>query len=644
MSVIQTDYVNSPSVSFSSTSNQSTKQGSFQPQETQNFMGYSLSGEPINTNTFTHNNMTPFFGSHVRQNMDEYSTSTIVQNYTGQDNYYTQKAEMQTMFQPEHGVGNPYGTSNLAGYQRNRYIPSNKRTNEAPTEKVYVGPGLNKGYVSTPSGGFHQADTRNYMLPKNVDELRVKTNPKLSYHIPVIAGSKPEKRGNLGQVNKNRPDTYAEWTPDRYFITTGDRVKPTQHAEVVLKHSNRTTTDIRRAMGPAGPKNGHSESSRRSQIRVSNKEQYTPGCPRGANVQGQWTIPENEPIIENYVPMKPCSSETFSSLHQQTRMKNKPIYENDPRLQRTSLHDYGRGGMQLQTNVREQTSCHPVSNMTGNEHNYVPITSELRSTRKQNVVGNTRWVSNVQMPNSKPIAWDPNDTPDVTMKETLLAPSVPINFTSNKPSLPPAHDPNDVLQTTTKETTMTEYSGNVYQPTQDKRHMNTFVAPTTYREMTSDTQYVGNANGNKEGGYQYKKIDPRYTNRQYTSNNSYTGNVSSNHTKPVNQDVRNNITSKSYRDSISQGRTPATSGPKENIDSSMIYATTNRSGDLQNAHLEGRETIANKSFFVTPQMNMCENTTNRKTVSNDIIYNRMDEDLIKEFVNNPYTQSLQSYY
>ena len=320
------------------------------------------------------------------------------------------------------------------------------------------------------------------------------------------------------------------------------------------------------------------------------------------------------------------------------------MYENDPRLQKTSLHDYGRGGLQLGTNVREQTSSHPMANMTGNEHNYVPVTSELRDTRKQNVVGNARWASNVQMPVSNHIAWDPNDKPDITMKETLLQPSVSMNFAPNHPSMPPSHDPNDVLQTTTKETTMTEYSGNVYHPSQDKRHMNKVVAPTTYREMTSDIQYVGNPNGDQEGGYQHKKIDPRYTNRQYTSNTPYTGNAISGHTKPTeNQSLKNNITSKSYRDSISQGRTPTTSGPKESIDSSMIYATTNRSGDMHNAYLEGRETIANKSFFVTPQMNMCEKTTYRKPVNNKTISNRMDKDLIQEFVNNPYTQSLQSY-
>ena len=55
---------------------------------------------------------------------------------------------------------------------------SERKDNYKPWDEIKVGPGLNKGYTSKPSGGFHQADTRDYVLPKNVDELRVLSNPK----------------------------------------------------------------------------------------------------------------------------------------------------------------------------------------------------------------------------------------------------------------------------------------------------------------------------------------------------------------------------------------------------------------------------------------------------------------------------------
>ena len=68
----------------------------------------------------------------------------------------------------------------LSGFQNDRYVVGNKRANVTPIEKVYVGPGLNQGYTSQPTGGFQQSDTRNYVLPKTTDQTRVKTNPKVT--------------------------------------------------------------------------------------------------------------------------------------------------------------------------------------------------------------------------------------------------------------------------------------------------------------------------------------------------------------------------------------------------------------------------------------------------------------------------------
>ena len=94
------------------------------------------------------------------------------------------------MFDPEANIRNPYGMSNLSGYQRDRYIVSNKRNNEAPTEKIYVGPGLNKGYTWCPSGGFQQAETRDYILEawchkcnKLIMEEQLKDSPKYQQDI-----------------------------------------------------------------------------------------------------------------------------------------------------------------------------------------------------------------------------------------------------------------------------------------------------------------------------------------------------------------------------------------------------------------------------------------------------------------------------
>jgi hypothetical protein len=644
--------------------------------------GVSLTGEPIDPKSFSHNNMTPFFGSHVRQNVDEYTNNSIVENFTGQTYFDKKKAEQPQLFDPEANITNPYGTSNLSGYQRERYIVSNLRNNEAPTEKIYVGPGLNKGYTWRPSGGFQQADTRDYILPKTVDELRVKTNPKLTYHVPVIAGSHPSMPGKIGVVQKNRPDAFAVWSPDRYFITTGDRQKPTQRGEVVLKHSNRTTTDIRRAMGPAGPREGFSQECVRSNVRISEKCQYTPGGPRGIDRVGQWTIPDGCPEIEennNYVPMKNCNNDGYPLINQMTqpRSKNENV---DNRKSMNSVHDYGRSSISYSTTNRQETSCIPNGNITGvDQQGYVPITSDLRHTRKEDIVGNIRWASNIQGLENNMVIWDPLDVPKTTIKETLLQATPNINISAQKPAnpivydpfdvpkttmkettlsesmlgqidrqdylAPIVYDPLDVPRTTNKETTMSDYSGNAYLPNEDSRDTNSYSARNTNRQFTSNVQYFGNSAGEQDGGYKVVDVEPRYTNRQYTSDNAYTGTAGNTTDKPRNTDcMMDNVVTKSYRETLSQGRYPAREGPKDGVDPEMICATTNKNGDMQNTAYSQRPMMSTKVYNSLPQANNCSDTKNKKTLSNIHLRDRLDSTLLDAYRNNPYTQNLSAYW
>merc|ERR1711871_1280781 len=126
-----------------------------------------------------------------------------------------------------------------------RYNVGNKRENESPIEKIQVGPGLNQGYTSSPSGGFQQPDTRDYVLPKNTDQIRVKTNPKISYYGRINSGEKINKPGKIGTVYKNKPDTFYVQNSDRYLTTTGAVIAPEQRPCIVSKHTNRKTTGLK---------------------------------------------------------------------------------------------------------------------------------------------------------------------------------------------------------------------------------------------------------------------------------------------------------------------------------------------------------------------------------------------------------------
>ena len=59
-------------------------------------------------------------------------------------------------------------------------------------------------------------------IDRSVDELRIKTNPKVTYEGVVLGGSARAghyKRGLQGKVEKNRPDTFYLNGADRWFTT-----------------------------------------------------------------------------------------------------------------------------------------------------------------------------------------------------------------------------------------------------------------------------------------------------------------------------------------------------------------------------------------------------------------------------------------
>ena len=108
--------------------------------------------------------------------------------------------------------------------------------------------------------------------------------------------------------------------------------------------------------------------------------------------------------------------------------------------------------------------------------------------------------------------------------------------------------------------------------------------------------------------------------------------------------MMDNVVTKSYREKLSKGRTPAREGPKDNIDPETIHATTNKFGDLQNTAYSQRAMMSTKVYNSLPQANDCGNTKNKKTLNNSQIRNRLDSTLLDEFRKNPYTQDFNTSY
>jgi hypothetical protein len=274
--------------------------------------GISLTGEPINPNTFVHNNMVPFFGGRVKQNVDDKANKTIMEHFTGNNENYQQKKEIGPFFKAENNVTNPYGSASTTTFQHDRIIPSKIMNNVTPIEKVRVGPGLNQGYTSQPSGGFQQANTRDYVLPKTVDELRTKNNPKLTYMGRILSGKRISRPGKIGIIEKRRPDSFFLNTPDRWFTTVGAQTAERQRPNIILKDVNRRTTGTRKRFGVASHSTGNKDNIRPG-FRQSRKIQYKTDGPRHLNATGKWCANDNnkENILHDYGKSRTIIRETI---------------------------------------------------------------------------------------------------------------------------------------------------------------------------------------------------------------------------------------------------------------------------------------------------------------------------------------------
>lgn len=141
---------------------------------------------------FSHNNMVPFYGPKLTQNMSSTGVSQAgdnntckgvvngfadvtpyrdkLQTFTGCDEMYMHKRETPRMFSPSEQTtgwvfGSPAIRPDLDRYKTSVW----RRNNETPVEKQRVGPGIGLDYSVPAAGGFQQF-TR--ILPNNVSDYK----------------------------------------------------------------------------------------------------------------------------------------------------------------------------------------------------------------------------------------------------------------------------------------------------------------------------------------------------------------------------------------------------------------------------------------------------------------------------------------
>lgn len=173
-----------------------------------------LTGLPIERE---HNNQVPFFGGSVKQNVEQFTNESLLDNYTGNTSHFFHKEEAPQRFdnRPEYGVN---GTTKTPAFTENidmsRFIPSRFKQSEKPFYEERIAAPI----AFTIDNPVTTAQTTQV----TIDQLRVSNKPQISYDGRVKSGKGIRNdRGIIGSITKTSPDTSFELGNDRLFTGPG---------------------------------------------------------------------------------------------------------------------------------------------------------------------------------------------------------------------------------------------------------------------------------------------------------------------------------------------------------------------------------------------------------------------------------------
>jgi hypothetical protein len=338
----------------------------------------SMTGEKVGADYFQHQNMQPFFGSHLRTiRTDANSSESIMDNYTGSGSQIITKQERAPLFAPQENYQWAYGAPNQSDFYQSRVNPSTKMSNVKPFAEEAVGPGIGVGYGSEGFGGYNSGlMARDLYKDRGVDELRTLNHQKAGgvglygHEGPSI--SSITNRGILGNMEKNRVDTTYELGSDRWMTTVGASTAPTCRSIDVLKNGARqeTTTSY---VGGAG---------------AANDATY---------VDGEYMPSKHIDLGE--VPLAPAYRTNAAGANEgDFGNKSRMIYQNNRAANQQDTY-FGAFGGAIGAVV-------------------APLLDALRPSRRENTIGTLRPYQNPGTSVSNSYVFNPADRPGTTIRET----------------------------------------------------------------------------------------------------------------------------------------------------------------------------------------------------------------------------------
>jgi hypothetical protein len=583
----------------------------------------NLAGIEIPSDQFIHNNMVPFFGSRIKQNVSSSANRPTLEKFTGQFNedICFRKSEMKPLFDPNERKQDIYGNKYESDYLRDRINEPRIRNNERPFESIIVGPGLDQGYSSKPTGGFQQYEVRDYAMPKNVDELRVGGNPKLSYSGRILPAKGSTQRGQIGEMNKNRDVvTFFENKGERNFTTVGAYTKEKQRPEVEVKETARTCTT----------------------------REYTGDAYRN-------TARTTEPVVK----------ETSRQQLKDYGFRNVDGEEYGKGVE----YDYGKYSIRPVENERDTTTEKTYEgNLTSLVKSIIaPLEDIFRNTRKEYMIQNPRAYGQLQPTFPERITIkDPNDVARTTIKETLIHDTIETGNIRGPTKLT-VYDPEDIARRTIRETVDPmssslnlfggKYTGTIYpedkplptikDTTIDKTRdgnieslerlhgaykSTKYDAKDTQKQYISDNDYYGAVNKANEDGYKIAPAEAPDTQKQFLSDNDYIGGaVAGENKKPVSIEDIMNARINELKESTLEGREPTKESVKvaSGADDITVSFKKLELDECTSRQFNNIEHVVNTPYVGDD----CAITKYKDQLDND---DRLDINILSSLQDNPY--------
>lgn len=574
-----------------------------------------------------HSNMTPFFGSTVKQNVkDTGFTDHILENFTGNYRHSRRdnKTEVEYLFDPNPNNENVYGAAGNAATNRDltRFFPSatGRKNNELPFEKIRVGKGVADGYTARPSGGFHQ-DVR--ILPKTTEDLQV--NPKITYESRILAGKFPTEKGRLigQQMLKSPKAIMYNWNGERNFTGQSSHRKNRYRSDVILKCTNRDKLHSE-YKGIAAP-------TRKSQNTIE-------------GLRGKKRIAHKRNFLNTM----------FRNLTQSSGKKmndlGKEGYENRPteRSMQSSRVHYtnvspvgGKRGQQYSVNengLRYSRKWDLIENRPGSSNTGTCIDGvNGGGTSRQHGGGSSNSNSNSgevdfsafgkagPRGGTKGPVYNTTEVAKVTIRETT-GDNTHHGFVGKQTKKGPVYDKNEVAKTTIRETTGdNQHGGFIGKHSQKGQVYNSNdVAKVTIRETTENNQHGGFVGKNIKKGPAYNNSDiAKVTIKETTEDNSH-GGFMGRHTmkgKSYNQNEVANVTIRETTENNNhEGFVGKHTGKGPVYDQHESAKVTVRETTENNDHhgFVGRHTLKGKSYDEkeTAKVTIRETTENSNYMPN----------------------------